>query len=49
MSPERAFGSLTKAGRFDRVVDVHHNYAAWENHLGRMASSTEGRRAGPGR
>ena len=31
---ERAFGSLTKIGRFDRLVDVHHNYAAWENHLG---------------
>jgi len=31
---ERAFGSLTKIGRFDRVIDVHHNYAAWENHLG---------------
>jgi tRNA-splicing ligase RtcB (3'-phosphate/5'-hydroxy nucleic acid ligase) len=32
---ERAFGSLTKIGRFDRLVDVHHNYAAWEHHKGR--------------
>jgi tRNA-splicing ligase RtcB len=32
---ERAFGSLTKIGRFDRLVDVHHNYAAWEHHNGR--------------
>lgn len=31
---ERAFGSLTKIGRFDRLVDVHHNYAAWEHHKG---------------
>jgi len=32
---ELAFGQHTAIGRFDRVVDVHHNYAAWENHLGR--------------
>jgi tRNA-splicing ligase RtcB (3'-phosphate/5'-hydroxy nucleic acid ligase) len=31
---ERSFEHLTKIGRFDRLVDVHHNYAAWENHLG---------------
>jgi tRNA-splicing ligase RtcB (3'-phosphate/5'-hydroxy nucleic acid ligase) len=32
---ERSFEDLTTIGRFDRLVDVHHNYAAWENHLGR--------------
>ena len=32
---ERSFEHLTKIGRFDRLVDVHHNYAAWENHVGR--------------
>jgi tRNA-splicing ligase RtcB len=32
---ERAFAHLTKIDRFERLVDVHHNYAAWENHLGR--------------
>ena len=32
---ERSFEHLTKVGRFDRLVDVHHNYAAWENHAGR--------------
>jgi tRNA-splicing ligase RtcB len=31
---ERSFEHLTKIGRFDRLVDVHHNYAAWENHAG---------------
>ena len=32
---ERSFEHLTKIGRFDRLVDVHHNYAAWERHVGR--------------
>jgi tRNA-splicing ligase RtcB len=32
---EAAFGRHTSAGRLERVVDVHHNYAAWEHHLGR--------------
>ncbi len=32
---ERAFGAATRIGRFERVVDVHHNYAAWERHVGR--------------
>jgi tRNA-splicing ligase RtcB (3'-phosphate/5'-hydroxy nucleic acid ligase) len=32
---EAAFGASTNVGRFDRLVDVHHNYAAWENHFGR--------------
>ena len=31
---EAAFGAFTKVGRFERVVDVHHNYAAWEHHVG---------------
>jgi tRNA-splicing ligase RtcB len=31
---EAAFGAHTRVGRFDRVVDVHHNYAVWENHFG---------------
>ena len=31
---ERAFEAHTRIGRFDRVVDIHHNYAAWEHHLG---------------
>ncbi len=31
---ERAFDRHTGIGRFDRMVDVHHNYAAWENHFG---------------
>jgi RNA-splicing ligase RtcB len=25
---EAAFGAHTRVGRFERVVDVHHNYAA---------------------
>ena len=28
-----AFGMHTKIGRFDRLVDIHHNYAAWESHF----------------
>jgi len=32
---ERAFEEHTRIGRFDRTVDVHHNYAAWETHVGR--------------
>ena len=31
---EAAFGRHTKIGRFERVVDIHHNYAAWEHHVG---------------
>jgi tRNA-splicing ligase RtcB len=31
---ERAFERHSKIGRFERVVDVHHNYAAWEHHFG---------------
>ncbi|HJP87800.1 MAG TPA: RtcB family protein [Candidatus Limnocylindrales bacterium] len=31
---EYAFGRHTGIGRFERLVDVHHNYAAWENHFG---------------
>jgi tRNA-splicing ligase RtcB (3'-phosphate/5'-hydroxy nucleic acid ligase) len=31
---EAAFGAHTRIGRFDRGVDIHHNYAAWENHFG---------------
>jgi tRNA-splicing ligase RtcB len=31
---EYAFRRHTSIGRFERVVDVHHNYAAWENHFG---------------
>jgi tRNA-splicing ligase RtcB len=31
---EAAFERHTAIGRFDRVVDVHHNYAAWETHRG---------------
>jgi tRNA-splicing ligase RtcB len=29
---EAAFGRHTTVGRMERLVDVHHNYAAWENH-----------------
>jgi tRNA-splicing ligase RtcB len=32
---EAAFAAHTTIGRFERVVDVHHNYAAWENHAGK--------------
>ena len=32
---EYAFGRHTSVGRFDRLVDVHHNYAARESHFGR--------------
>jgi tRNA-splicing ligase RtcB (3'-phosphate/5'-hydroxy nucleic acid ligase) len=32
---EAAFARHTRIGRFDRLVDVHHNYAAWEHHAGR--------------
>ena len=31
---EAAFAAHTTIGRFERVVDVHHNYAAWEHHAG---------------
>jgi tRNA-splicing ligase RtcB (3'-phosphate/5'-hydroxy nucleic acid ligase) len=31
---EATFGAHTRVGRFDLGVDVHHNYAAWENHFG---------------
>ena len=31
---ENAFGRHTSIGRFDRIVDVHHNYAAREHHFG---------------
>jgi tRNA-splicing ligase RtcB (3'-phosphate/5'-hydroxy nucleic acid ligase) len=31
---EKAFERHTTVGRMDRLIDVHHNYAAWENHLG---------------
>ena len=31
---EAAFGAHTRIERFDRAVDVNHNYAAWENHFG---------------
>jgi len=31
-----AFGMHAKIGRFDRLVDVHHNYAAWETHFGQV-------------
>jgi tRNA-splicing ligase RtcB len=31
---ERAFERHTGIGRFERMVDVHHNYAAWEHHAG---------------
>ncbi|HLO34705.1 MAG TPA: RtcB family protein [Candidatus Deferrimicrobium sp.] len=29
-----ALAAHTRASRFERVVDVHHNYAAWERHYG---------------
>ncbi len=32
---EAAFAAHTAIGRFERVVDVHHNYAAWEHHVGK--------------
>ena len=32
---DSAFERHTTASRLERVVDIHHNYAAWENHLGR--------------
>ncbi|MDQ3691956.1 MAG: RtcB family protein, partial [Chloroflexota bacterium] len=31
---EAAFSMHTRLGSFTRLVDVHHNYAAWENHFG---------------
>jgi tRNA-splicing ligase RtcB (3'-phosphate/5'-hydroxy nucleic acid ligase) len=31
---ERALARHTRAGRFDRVVDIHHNFAAVETHRG---------------
>ena len=31
---EYAFGRHTSVGRIERLVDVHHNYAAWETHFG---------------
>jgi tRNA-splicing ligase RtcB (3'-phosphate/5'-hydroxy nucleic acid ligase) len=31
---EAAFARHTKVGRMERLVDIHHNYAAWEHHLG---------------
>lgn len=29
---EAAFARHTRIGRFERRVDIHHNYAAWEHH-----------------
>ncbi len=31
---EEALWAFTSVSRIERVVDVHHNYAAWENHFG---------------
>jgi tRNA-splicing ligase RtcB len=31
---EAAFEKHTAIGRFERTVDVHHNFAAWERHFG---------------
>ncbi len=31
---EEALWAFTSVGRMERLVDVHHNYAAWENHFG---------------
>lgn len=31
---ESAFRRNTPISRFEKVVDVHHNYATWENHFG---------------
>lgn len=31
---ERSFAAHTLAGRLTRVLDVHHNFAAWERHFG---------------
>jgi len=31
---EVALGMYTRIGRFERLVDIHHNYAAWEHHFG---------------
>jgi tRNA-splicing ligase RtcB len=30
-----AFGLHTAVGRMERTVEIHHNFAAWETHLGR--------------
>lgn len=32
---QAAFSACTHLGRFDLVVDLHHNYAAWERHCNR--------------
>jgi tRNA-splicing ligase RtcB len=32
---EAAFWAFTGMTSWERVVDIHHNYAAWENHRGR--------------
>jgi tRNA-splicing ligase RtcB len=32
---EEAFWTLTAMGSWERVVDIHHNYASWESHKGR--------------
>jgi tRNA-splicing ligase RtcB len=32
---EIALDAHTGIGRFERTVDIHHNYAAWETHFGR--------------
>jgi tRNA-splicing ligase RtcB len=31
---EVALGMHTRMSRFERLVDIHHNYAAWEHHFG---------------
>jgi tRNA-splicing ligase RtcB len=31
---EAAFARHTTVGRMERLVDIHHNYAAWEHHVG---------------
>jgi tRNA-splicing ligase RtcB len=32
---EEAFWTFAAMSSWERVVDIHHNYAAWENHAGR--------------
>ena len=44
---ERAFGG-TRGRAVRRLVDVHHNYAAWENYLAERHRSPQGRRARSG-
>jgi len=39
---EAALTATTRAGHVARVIEIHHNYAAWERHVGRDGVARDG-------